>query len=106
MAFLKSIREGIGKRMEASKKEKIYRKAAEGESRRRAQAVYYKARAEQEEKYAQTKAKVEREQKEKRLRASYNKKPYSFGEALGGISPTQPSSQPVRKVVSRRRKRK
>jgi len=76
---LKRAWTGIKKEVAERKEAGTYKRAAAKESRKRAQAAYYKARAEQQEKYAITKARVERESQEKKLKAKYAPKPKGAG---------------------------
>jgi len=71
------------------KERRAYRKAAEKQTRKKAEAAYYKARMEERIKYAKNKARIEREAEEKRLKARY--------------APKKPIGEMVRTFVSQQR---
>jgi len=74
MGVLKLIKESLSQNVARFKKEQAYKRAAASESRRRAQAAYYKALAKEEERYAEVKAKEEIKAKEKKLKESFKQK--------------------------------
>ena len=86
--ILKRIKKGVTEKIEEGKQERLEKKEAFKSSRKRARTAYYSAMAQQQEKYAMTKARVEGEAQERKLRAKYSAKKEGFFAGINlGVKP-------------------